>query len=263
MMICLFCENNANSPEHIFPDWYNRRVPTDRISKAGVLETWYGMNAPLAQYSIKRGKITNRTVRVVCESCNTGWMSRIEDRSSRIFKRLLTDEIFTLDENIINTIAAWAHLKLMISDALPEEKQHIPKISRIMFAKNETLLANTCVYLGRYIGMRNNKGRHIRDLAHIMTRNPDHSNLYTQQFTSQNIIYVMGNIVILIAWSQSEKLIYIPSEPIASWMPKIWPFTGTTYQWPRAHIGDETIEYLATALKERYPTFGDTAFYRS
>lgn len=94
---CAFCQCSdvKMTREHVLPKW---------LSRAG---------SDAGQYSIKRGSKTIRTPLIeivtkrVCEDCNTGWMSRIEDGAKSVLEPLLAYTTRTITETDRWLIARW------------------------------------------------------------------------------------------------------------------------------------------------------------
>src|SRR6516164_7709944 len=79
--LCIFCEGASGasiSHEHVLPDWLNEVFPRDPATVHTLGTTsWVGLSpgAPVTKRYRKRGHVTTRQVRVVCEKCNNGWLS--------------------------------------------------------------------------------------------------------------------------------------------------------------------------------------------
>jgi|SRR6516164_2840227 len=88
--LCIFCEGASGasiSHEHVLPDWLNEVFPRDPATVHTLGTTsWVGLSpgAPVTKRYRKRGHVTTRQVRVVCEKCNNGWLSGLEDRTKPV-----------------------------------------------------------------------------------------------------------------------------------------------------------------------------------
>ena len=79
---CIFCPNEADSKEHVWPEWLldllsqgKRREITIEMGRGGV-KKWSGPSAAIDP-------------RIVCEDCNSKWMSRLETQAKPIISRML------------------------------------------------------------------------------------------------------------------------------------------------------------------------------
>lgn len=67
-------------------------------------------------------------VKVVCEPCNTQWMSRIEDRAKLCAPDLILGSGGTLDEPAQRALATWAMLKVLMAECrIPASERVIPQ----------------------------------------------------------------------------------------------------------------------------------------
>ena len=83
--VCAFCPETANlTGEHMFADWIDRilttttshYVFTDTDPKSGAIRKW-------------RGRHLNRKFNAVCDRCNNGWMSDIDNAARDTLKDVI------------------------------------------------------------------------------------------------------------------------------------------------------------------------------
>jgi hypothetical protein len=126
---CLFCSNKADSLEHVLPQWLFRCVSPATTGKFTVR---------VGRYVRGEGYLDDRKhlslsfkARIVCRSCNGGWMSKLESKISYLLKPLLAEEFPTLGhiflENLkqdAQPLALWlSKTALTTSLALPGNKR--------------------------------------------------------------------------------------------------------------------------------------------
>src|ERR1035438_8110347 len=83
--ICIFCPNTVNSREHVWPMWIHERKdfgPLNFRRGDGVVTV------------IPDPKVT---ARLVCDICNNGWMSKLEEPNIPIISCMMQDISMTLD----------------------------------------------------------------------------------------------------------------------------------------------------------------------
>src|SRR5438309_8639998 len=97
--LCVFCGNRANSEEHVWPDWFGK------LFSGGDFTIEDNLRGDVAR---RTGRKLNLTVRCVCESCNTGWMSDLEARIKPIVLPILDGQPTNLSDADQVAIAAWA-----------------------------------------------------------------------------------------------------------------------------------------------------------
>jgi hypothetical protein len=84
MRLCLFCSSNANSIEDAWPLWLTSLFKGER--PMAVHAERYGVSLP--SWKTIQPKLA---IRHVCEHCNNGWMSRLENRVRPFLQPLLMD----------------------------------------------------------------------------------------------------------------------------------------------------------------------------
>jgi hypothetical protein len=98
MRKCLFCANAADSHEHVLPQWLHRR-----IAAKGKFPVQVGRYVEGEGFLDKRKFVSlNFKARIVCTSCNNGWMSKMESEVEQML-RPLTEKQFP--------VLAHAHLE--------------------------------------------------------------------------------------------------------------------------------------------------------
>lgn len=97
--VCVFCGGGKLTIEDAFPKWIPRRLGVTgpaTTSKAGT-PLWHG-------------KVLKVLIRAVCEDCNNGWMSRLENDVSRLIGDSMRNAPapFALTDPQRETVGAWA-----------------------------------------------------------------------------------------------------------------------------------------------------------
>jgi hypothetical protein len=115
---CVYCERNAKmSREDIFPSWLarvfdNRReLPVNRVRKATEGEFFSDVQPThyVAAWNKDRTRPTYRlfTDRI-CETCNNGWMSKLQAEAKPLILRLINHMRCELSEAECRTLSRWA-----------------------------------------------------------------------------------------------------------------------------------------------------------
>lgn len=128
--LCLMCGSRAASLEHVWPSWlakvFPAGVPPLRASAHFSMRT--GIAGDLRQWPSKAA--LDEKARVVCDPCNTGWMSRLETAAQPLLTGLWEDtdarRVLTGDEQKV--LARWATKTAMMLQALrPENRVATPE----------------------------------------------------------------------------------------------------------------------------------------
>jgi hypothetical protein len=111
--ICLFCDRQAGSREHLWAAWIHQRM---RRREA--------IRITFANRPIAISKNPEITVKTVCGICNNGWMSDLEAQCIPLIGSLMQDISAPLDTSQQSLLAAWALKTAMVLDSTnPRERQ--------------------------------------------------------------------------------------------------------------------------------------------
>src|SRR5512140_689004 len=87
---CIFCGDRASTKEDAWPLWLVRKYP----DPVGVEVEAHRRSDPPKQWR-QRGHFAK--VRFVCQPCNNGWMSLLEEQAKPIIERLMANSEERLD----------------------------------------------------------------------------------------------------------------------------------------------------------------------
>jgi hypothetical protein len=108
---CAFCDNDAESGEHLWDDWINKRLPK---------KTKFNSSKRLAIGSDPIKFVSsglNEKIPVVCTPCNSGWMSEITSQiRQRFSETILSQEPTSLAAKDAALLAAFAFMKAAVKD---------------------------------------------------------------------------------------------------------------------------------------------------
>ena len=108
MTTCWFCRSDkAGSREHMFPRWLNEVIPGQVGPLLDVRENQETETGVFRRKWLRTGP-ARETVRSVCKDCNTGWMSRLEERAKLLLSPLIRGGSASLKGAELVLVAAWA-----------------------------------------------------------------------------------------------------------------------------------------------------------
>ncbi len=109
---CVFCGRGKVTLEHVWPHWIIELI-AERFTDTSVTVTWGKDRERIAPGP-------DATVKRVCNACNNGWMSRLEDRAKPILgPMIMGDNIpITLAPSSQRTLASWALKTALMLDFL-------------------------------------------------------------------------------------------------------------------------------------------------
>jgi hypothetical protein len=135
---CIFCGGFGLTKEHVLPDWLRSifpRSPADTHTVGTV--DWINLPTvgpiPLPGRSQRQGQAGSKKVKVVCKSCNTGWLSAMEEATKPILSALVQGTACALTITQQRALAIWITKTTMTAEFL------VPKQITIKQAERENL----------------------------------------------------------------------------------------------------------------------------
>jgi hypothetical protein len=130
--LCLFCAGPGLSREHIWADWLKAYIKKDdpRHEISSLFHPAPQRPEMIKEIKKQEGDVRSRRLRVVCKTCNNGWMSRLQNRAKPILIPLLTGESATLSILDQQIIAAWATMTVMVGEYIKAETAVITQSER-------------------------------------------------------------------------------------------------------------------------------------
>jgi hypothetical protein len=116
---CIFCGRRdvKLTREHVVSGWMARQIHADRADsfRYEATRTLEGgrIDTKKSTYGMKLIDIKSLSV---CEDCNSGWMSGIEQAAQPIIKLLMQGGALSLTLHTQATLASWAAMKMMVID---------------------------------------------------------------------------------------------------------------------------------------------------
>jgi hypothetical protein len=239
---CAFCPTEASklSGEHIWDDWLNRALPTERFRVRQRLSRL----DPFREYD---ATVLKEKLPVVCEKCNNTWMSDITDRVKRSCQDAIIDGApLSLLPGNIALLAAFAFLKSVVADhATQLDDPFFTRGARERFRESLAVPTQVQMWIAAYQGAYRYSGKCDTGILTPSQPGP----LYGIEFYA--FTYVVGHLVLQTLaprWKDIRhrtKLLPVLN-PDAYWNPaviKFWPDNGSSVSWPPSkYIGDDTIE---------------------
>jgi hypothetical protein len=217
---CLFCDNYANSKEDTFPLWLLEVV----ANRQDMIKTVSDL--PI---KIQKGSSALR-IRTVCENCNNGWMSKLEEDTIPVLRPLLVDLSVRLSPDDQILLASWVMKTGVVLDSIYKHSHFYQKEECEILRKNRTIPTGTVVWIGRYFGNALHAG-----LSDFVLDSPPHLKIANGCV----ITFVLGRVVFQILSARpkpeyKELRVDVGYRP-GKWdrlLTKIWPNADTQIVWP-------------------------------
>lgn len=183
---CIFCESAQKlSREHIYADWLKDYIEKTE-SHTFHLTTFMG-GAPVRGKLYRPGDAHSQRLRVVCSSCNNGWMSRLQEKAKPLLVPLIKDEWPVLNKDTQATIASWIVMTTMVVEFANPETAAIPQKQRTHFMANQKTPPDWSIWIGR----QDPEGQHPAYFNHfgrrLLSGLPHHLTAHHIQMTTFTI----------------------------------------------------------------------------
>jgi hypothetical protein len=218
--LCLFCDNNSGSKEHLWPKWIHER------------KDFGALNFQLGGSEKKVIPDPEITVKTVCGFCNNGWMSDLEAENIPTIGSMLQEMTIPLDEAQQKSVAAWSVKTAMVSDSMKGRaapNQFYSRDERVKLRVSREIPPRTLIWTARINAMH--LGNFGTDFALF---NPQKERIGMGTVTT----IVAGHFVTQAVSVHVEKEnIEIPELgcKMGNWgesLVQIWPIQKPTVQWP-------------------------------
>jgi hypothetical protein len=246
---CIFCGSLGLSHEHIWPDWLRNYIPR-------TMNEHRTMSAEVYLYkeetSLQRrtGDPHSRRIYCVCGSCNSGWMSRLQEQARPFLVPMLTGEKTSFHRRGQTTLASWIAMTIMVAEHVDRKMVGIPSSDRVWLREHQKVPSHWRIWIGRHHREQHPMFTHRvlpfapKEKNEGLPR-PFSSNPNTQTSTiclgEHLLIHVMSSIVargIIRRWK-------LPAAVNAGLI-QIWPIKNSPVFWPpETVLADAGIDFMA------------------
>ena len=132
---CIFCGGTGLSKQHVFPDWLKKVLPRDEtINTQSTLRMTVPAEKTVVvgppEVATRQGHLGTRKLRIVCERCNNGWMSRLENEARTCVTHMITGASFHLGADQQSALASWAMLLAIVAEFTDRITLSVPATDR-------------------------------------------------------------------------------------------------------------------------------------
>jgi hypothetical protein len=226
---CAFCPSPAvtKGGEHLWSDWINKILPPLKFKVLRIDEE----NKP---HQFLRRSLDMKTP-VVCERCNNGWMSDLENKHAKpaMADLILSDKLISLSPDRLKSIANFAFKTAVVADhfSIPPRQPFFSTASRHAFAASLDIPRGVQIWIASF-----REGSHgmFRGMYHESPANTArHFELYTCTFGAGYLLFqVVGS-----RWLNEKHLLGpYPFVTQGQFWNKFsipfWPSKGESILWP-------------------------------
>jgi hypothetical protein len=246
---CVFCGNPGLTKEHVWADWLNPYVAKDLSSHSVSSEILHEDDRIEGQYRVKSGDPRSRRLRIVCQDCNNGWMSRLQETTKMYLAPLVLGEVTAFDVPIQKRLGAWIAMSVMVSERLDVGTSVISASERQCLRTNQMAPSNWKIWIGDYArddwpGYWVHFAGSVYPAGAHYDRLPDGSAKPNTQTTA----FIVGRLYIYAASSTSSVF---DGEVRSKKLVSLWPTRRNIIGWPPETMNDNDADRYAGAF-QRY-----------
>lgn len=247
---CAFCGGVGLSREHFWPEWMHSYLPNGPAQSRHVerLETYEGKRVlvDVPRDVERQGGTRNKTMKIVCRTCNGGWMSELENAAKPIMIPMMQGERVVLDAAARLTLAQWIALKAMLADANVPGDTVLSAQQRLAFKNRREIPPSFSANIGRTTGMLWSTRFHRH--AAIMATSVN-AKVPASGKNVQAIVFGANQLLMAVFIDESGVGLSVGNRFLSK-VPRLFPLDAADLVWPPATLLDVEAVMLATALDE-------------
>lgn len=242
------------SKEHIWAQWMRPYLPKDAPTYSSVDVSVHKTHETRKEKRENRDAYSG-TLKLVCEPCNNGWMSRLQNAAKPILLPLMRGERVSLTPRARETLAAWITMFVMVSEFQRPDKVAFQASERELFMKTLKPPTNYAVWLGMYVrekwqGITTHCSIAVNSEADgVNATNPDgglrHNTQSMTVVVGKVYIHVLGSIFPEFARKQRLDRAGLP-------LARLWPTGLKPFRWHSADLTEGDARAVSTALIDYY-----------
>ena len=127
-------------------------LPTESDARNEVSKVFAQKHSPTSLPAVSRarpGSVKTKRIRVVCATCNNGWMSRLETAVKPIILPLIQGHACTLDQEAQALLARWITVKAIVTEYSQDDQRLTPSVDRIALANEYAIPSYFFIRVGR------------------------------------------------------------------------------------------------------------------
>ena len=241
---CVFCGGRGLTKGHVWPEWLQDILPrkSHHLQFSGRIAS-FAPSGPISQ-KLREGHAGTRKPRNTCLSCNTGWMSRIEQAAMPDATPLILGKPVTLDADGQRRLATLISLVTMRAEFLDTKTAANNFAERTWIKEKSEPPANWKIWIARYAGTNNQHWVYHHGLG--ASSSPD---VQVGACDTQATTMVIGE---LCAHAFSSRSISDFDGYTGIHMFQIWPVGQTIEWWATLGIGDRGVVSLSEAFAREF-----------
>ena len=225
---CEFCGTRGVTKQHVWPDWMGRHFSESTAYHVQDLFDIKLLRSPSIavlqpRMHFSQGPFHTRKLRIACQKCNSGWMSRIESKAKPTLELLAPGIRPRLDLSAQQALAAWLALFTMVAEftdrrtvaVTPEERSSLREYVRPSFGWR------------MWMGFHDDNDWKHRFFHHAVAAYPTHETPpEPPPFNCQFTTIGFGSALFHTAWTPYDSSqLHLPDR-YAKRLASVWPTTS-------------------------------------
>lgn len=262
--VCIFCGGRPLTKEHIFAEWLHPYLPkTGEVNHSArfvVMER----DRDLVTDKLQSGEGHSGRIRVVCDKCNGGWMSLLQQAAKPYLLPMVLGKRIPLFTRQQSVIAAWATMFTMVVEHRLRDNRLVAtsQSERTCFMESRLAPKTWKVWIGRFErGSWNPIVTH--SVAEVASDTSDSVRAPAAGIAvtpnTHATTFVVGKLMFHVFGSSFRRVVASQELP-PELMPRIWPLRSSPVLFPpNLILSDIDADEVAFAFQRRLNRIRDAA----
>jgi hypothetical protein len=214
---CIFCSNTGVTKQHIWPDQLKKILPrvTNKHDRLFNRVNWVNKDGKVyiqPHFESRQGALGVRTVKNVCEACNSGWINIAENAAMVSVKNLIQGQAELIGAEDVKNILRWICIVTIMAEYIDPYTLSIPPIDRLHIYEGGFLPSNWKIWLGKsshffheiHYAHRGIQLALQRDVIDILEKRK------LAEYNTQISVFGLGHFVVNVFSSTTKQQYYLP-----------------------------------------------------
>jgi hypothetical protein len=244
---CVFCGHGKATREHVWPDWISKML----VKRFGDKNPSWTVEA---RGKKRRVKAPDVVVKHVCEACNSGWMSELEDQAKPVLVPMMMRDKATYltpaDQRLLST---WAMKTMLMADLFRDRAERgLPPSLYLRFFEDKCppkhhAIIWTAAYGGEKFALSSKTTRGTVQATHSYNRHgilePGDITMEASLFTVR-LLSVVFQVFVNVGYQGP-----VTDAHEGTLFARIWPGSGRALSWPPNQTALTDLGYHQFALR--------------
>lgn len=145
----------------------------------------------------RQGHLVTTKFRVVCKTCNSGWMSELESEAKPLLVKVLNTDHLTLNENDQNVLARWISMKVIVGEHAESDIYVTPIEDRDVLRTKGKVPEYYAIFIGSHTHESNSSWLRISQTLAVSSKGPNPP-LGKLKRNSQSITFTCGHLFVYV-----------------------------------------------------------------